>query len=252
MVIQNKEFLVVASHLTGRADLHMHTNLSDGLPSPPVILDYVARRRHLDVIAITDHDVLDGSLWAYERRDRYPFDIVPGMEVTAREGHVLALWISRPVPKGLSVRDTVDAIHEQGGYAVLAHPGEVLIAGHHIFRYLQHPEVLLTWGVDALEVYNAGTMTPGNNILAGRIARDLPLPRLGNSDAHMLNSIGRSMTRFPGSTAADLRAALVQGVTEVEGKRWQVTDYLRLSPSSVQRNLSGFLRTNSRLKLHQN
>ncbi|MCA9916212.1 MAG: PHP domain-containing protein [Anaerolineae bacterium] len=233
------------TQLTGRADLHMHTNLSDGLATPEALLNYVARRKHLDVIAITDHDVLDGSLWAYEQRELYPFDIIPGVEVTAREGHVLALWVTRPIPKGLSVRETVDAIHAQNGVAVLAHPGEIMIAGRHLLRYLQQPEVLLTWGIDAIEIYNAGTMTPGNNILAQRIARHLPLPRLGNSDAHTLNAIGRSRTRFPGYTAADLRAALAQGVTKVEGKRWLITDYLRLSPSSVHRSLSGSLRMNN-------
>jgi predicted metal-dependent phosphoesterase TrpH len=240
-----KEQRVETSHLTGRADLHMHTNLSDGLASPAALLNYVARRKHLDVIAITDHDLMDGSLWAYEQRELYPFDIIPGVEVTAREGHVLALWVTQPIPKGLSVQETVAAIHEQDGFAVLAHPGEVLIAGRHILRYLQHPEVLLCWGIDAIEVYNAGTMTPGNNLLAKRIAHNLPLPRLGNSDAHTLNAIGRSLTRFPGHTAADLRAALAQGVTLVEGKRWLITDYLRLSPSSVQRSLSGSLRMNN-------
>jgi predicted metal-dependent phosphoesterase TrpH len=54
-------------------------------------LDYVAAQQRLDVIAITDHDTLEASLWAYERRQNYPFDIVPGVEISIRGGHVLGL-----------------------------------------------------------------------------------------------------------------------------------------------------------------
>jgi predicted metal-dependent phosphoesterase TrpH len=99
----------------GRADVHMHTSASDGLPSVRELLDYVAQRGHLDVIAITDHDVLDASLEAYEQRQRYPFDIIPGVEVTSAEGHVLGLWVTCPIPMGMSLAETTAAIHEQGG-----------------------------------------------------------------------------------------------------------------------------------------
>ncbi|MEL6526409.1 MAG: hypothetical protein AAFQ07_11945, partial [Chloroflexota bacterium] len=57
------------AHITeGRADLHMHTDASDGRPSVSELLNFVRKHRpHLSAIAITDHDTLDASLWAYER-----------------------------------------------------------------------------------------------------------------------------------------------------------------------------------------
>ncbi len=223
------------SHLMGRADLHMHTCASDGMANAQQLLDYVAARGHLDVIAITDHDLLEASLWAYERRHLYPFDIIPGMEVTARGGHVLGLWIERPVAKGLSIPETVIAIHEQGGIAILAHPGEFLINGDMVLRYLRCPQVLEEWGFDAVEVFNAGTMTPGNNVIAERIMRQVALPVVGNSDAHTLSAIGRGITRFAGRTADDLRRAILNKQTTAEGLRWSITDYLKLSVSSIPR-----------------
>jgi predicted metal-dependent phosphoesterase TrpH len=226
------------THYDGRADVHMHTRYSDGLPTPRQLLDFVERKGHLDVIAITDHDVLEGSLWAYAQREQYSFDIIPGMEVTAREGHVLALWIERPVPAGMSVKETAAAIHEQGGMAILAHPGEPFIATRHMLRYLRNPQVLLTWDLDAVEVFNAGTITPGNNLLARRIVRDLPLPQVANSDAHTLTAIGCGQTRFPGRTAAAFRQAVLAAHTQVEGVRWSAIDYMKLSPSTIRRMLS--------------
>jgi hypothetical protein len=219
----------------GTADVHMHTYLSDGLASPKQVLDHVARRMCLNVIAITDHDRLDGSLWAAEQRGWYPFDIIPGMEVSAADGHVLALWISSPIPAGLSIQETACAIHEQGGVAILAHPGEMLIHRASTLRYLRQPEVLLDLNVDAVEVYNAGTMTPGNNLIARRICNRVPLPIIGSSDAHTLSAIGLGKTRFPGRTADEFRAALRHGETAAEGERWPLTDYLKLSISSIPR-----------------
>ena len=211
----------------------MHTNLSDGIPTAKEVLDSIAIRGHLDVIAITDHDELDASLWAYEQRSKYDFDIIPGVEVTARGGHVLGLWVTKAIPMNLSILETVAAIHEQGGVAILAHPGEILMNGDQVLRYLRNPAVLLDMNLDAVEVFNAGAMTPGNNMLARRIMRGLNIPLVGNSDAHTLNAIGRGLTRFKGHSAADFRSAIAQHQTVAEGIRWQITDYLKLSVKSI-------------------
>ncbi|GIL12894.1 MAG: phosphotransferase [Chloroflexota bacterium] len=232
---------------SGRADIHMHTRASDGMATARQVLDYVARRGHLDVIAITDHDMLDASLWAYEQRAWYPFDVIPGVEITAVEGHVLGLWVTQPIPKKMSVVETAAAIHEQGGIAILAHPGEILIAGRYFLRYLRQPQVLLSWGIDGVEVFNAGTMTPGNNRIARKLGSQLPLPVVGNSDAHTLSAIGCGRTRFPGRSAADFRLALARRQTAAEGASWPITDYLKLSPSSIRRKLNASLETSMRL-----
>jgi predicted metal-dependent phosphoesterase TrpH len=230
----------------GRADLHMHTNASDGLPKVEQLLDHVARKTDLDVIAITDHNVLDASLWAYERRHQYPFDIVPGVEVSTREGHMLALWVTQPIPKRMSLADTAAAIHEQGGMAILAHPGEVLIAGRNVLRHLRNPQVLIDAKIDALELYNAGTITPRSNRVAARICAKAGLPVVGNSDAHTLGGIGCGVTRFHGRSAAELRVAITAGQTVVEGAAWAFIDFLRISPTSIRGTLSGFLARSSR------
>ncbi len=62
----------------GFADIHMHTTASDGFNTVKEVLNHITRMGTLDVIAITDHDVMESSLWAYEHRQNYPFDIIPG------------------------------------------------------------------------------------------------------------------------------------------------------------------------------
>jgi hypothetical protein len=231
--------------LKGRADLHMHTTVSDGIAPVQTMLNHIAERGLLDVIAITDHDRMEASLWAVAHQERYPFEIVPGVEVTSRDGHVLALWVTHPIRKGMSLVETCAAIHEQDGIAVLAHPFEPTITPAASWRYFRHPQVLQQSGVDAVEVINAGAFTPGNNWLAQRVFQDSTLPLVGSSDAHQPSEIGSGVTHFLGKTAADLRTSIVRGTTAAEGKPWSIIVYLKLSIIMIPKKLNGSLATNA-------
>ena len=108
----------------GKADLHVHTALGDGMASPREILEYVETHTDLDVIAITDHDSLRGAwetreLWA---QGSYRFQVVMGMEVTALEGHLLALFIEEPLPSLRPAEEIIAAIHRQGGLCIVPTP----------------------------------------------------------------------------------------------------------------------------------
>jgi hypothetical protein len=92
-------------------------------------------------------------------------------------------------------------------------------------------------GIDALEIHNAGALTPGNNLLARRLAALTGLPVVGNSDAHSPQAIGRGFTCFPGRSADDFRRAVLSGSTRVEGRSWPPGDYLRLFSNLVQNKL---------------
>src|SRR5512145_457311 len=76
----------------GKADLHIHSEWSDGLPSIRDILEHVEYQTDLDLIAITDHDMIEGAFEAREiaAQKRYRFDVIVGMEITTLEGHLLA------------------------------------------------------------------------------------------------------------------------------------------------------------------
>lgn len=202
----------------GTADLHLHTSLGDGLPTPDALLDYVQRGTALDVIAVTEHDSLTAAHRVQElhaRRGHYRFDVIPGMEITTRAGHLLALFISQPVPSLRSLPDTLDAIHRQGGLAVIPHPLSPLTRslGRRSIERIHRLRADGLW-FDGIELANP---SPAGRITAAR-ARLLNeqcwrLPEVGGSDAHYLPVIGRSHTTFAGSTPADLRAALADGST---------------------------------------
>jgi len=108
--------------LQNAADVHMHTHWSDG-DQLERVLEF-ALKAELDAIAITDHDEIGGALEArrivHERR--LPIAIIPGVEVSSRDGHIGALFVTRIIPKNLSAAETVRLIHEAGGIAVAHHP----------------------------------------------------------------------------------------------------------------------------------
>ena len=108
----------------GKGDLHIHTAFSDGMAEAYRLMDYVEEYTDLDVIAVTDHDDIRGALAAREvwAKGRFRFDFVTGIEVTAIEGHLLALFVEEPVPSLCPLERVLEAVHRQGGLCVVPHP----------------------------------------------------------------------------------------------------------------------------------
>ena len=213
----------------GKADLHMHSTYSDGIGTIEHILDHVQNNTNLDVIAVTDHDVIEGSLRTRDlwQKGNYRFDFVVGEEVSTKEGHLLGLFIEKLVPQGLSMERSIDLIHEQGGLAIIAHPL------HPLFKHSCSRETMDrihntndVW-FDAVETWNASFCGIYANQQAMRANRLVyGLPEVGNSDAHTLNAIGRGRTWFEGKNAQDVRASIESGLSAPGGKLWDVQDYL--------------------------
>jgi predicted metal-dependent phosphoesterase TrpH len=196
---------------TGLADLHVHTNFSDGSDSPGEIVEFVLERTGLDVVAITDHDTIDGALLAVEHVPHGSrLAVVIGEEVSSRDGHILGLFLSERVAPGLSAAETVAAIHGQGGLAIAAHPfwRARRVAGRTpsgVGRTL-----LAEVPFDAVEAVNGG-FTPSMwsaNRTASREVAALGMAAIGGSDAHIMQAVGWSHTIFEGRSAGDLRRAL--------------------------------------------
>jgi predicted metal-dependent phosphoesterase TrpH len=204
----------------GRADLHIHTLASDGTSGIVEILDVVERDTQLDVIAITDHERIDAALAARAiARDRgLRAEVIVGEEVTTRGGHLLALFLDRPIKPLRSLRWTIAAVHDQGGIAIPAHPlvPYPLCAQGFVLRgLLDDPDEAVH--PDALETFNPTTLGRPWHGRVVRFAEQHGLAKVGNSDAHEAAAIATAWTTFPGRTAADLRAAIAARRTHHHG-----------------------------------
>jgi hypothetical protein len=142
----------------------------------------VARARGLNGVAITDHDSVGGLKEAKELSGG-GFLIVPGIEVTSRDGHILGLGVTKLVPRGLTAAETVELIRGQGGIAIAAHP---FVPG-------RKPGLVSRAKFDAIEVLNSRAFLISNP-LARRFAERNRIPGVGGSDAHRKDEIGLAYT----------------------------------------------------------
>jgi predicted metal-dependent phosphoesterase TrpH len=201
----------------GRADLHLHTLASDGLMSARELVDFAEHRTDLDVIAITDHDELSASEearnWATRRGLRV--QIVPGVEVTTLDGHVLALFVEDRPPALRSLRQTADWVLSRGGMCVAPHPFTRWT--HSLSERALAPAVSAGL-IAAVEVLNASLAGRASRPRALELAQRHGLAQVGSSDGHMLAMVGLARTRFPGQRPEDLRRAILEGSTVAEGR----------------------------------
>jgi len=77
------------------ADLHIHTNFSDGLNSPEEILEIV-KEKQLKVFSISDHDNIGGYIHLNNILDEDDPELIPGVELSAGQGsediHILGYF----------------------------------------------------------------------------------------------------------------------------------------------------------------
>jgi len=207
----------------GRADMHLHTLYSDGTMEVQALLDHVERRTDLDLIAVTDHERIDGALRAQDLHAAgdYHFGLVIGEEITTRRGHLLALFLTDRVPALRSLEETIERVHAQGGIAIAPHPMAPLtpsLGRRSLMRLHHDPDA--RHRLDAIEMLNPSVAGRARRPHRTALNEVMGLAAVGNSDAHVLENVGTGWTWFPGTSAAEYRAAILDRTTEPEGEYW--------------------------------
>ncbi len=201
----------------GKADLHIHTRVSDGFGTIEEVVDH-ADHLGLDVIAVTDHEDATGGLRAreYAAKRALRLEVVPGAEVTTLQGHLLALWVEDSPRSFRGIERTLESIHTAEGLAVVPHPMSWLtrsLSERTIDRIVERNEAGVTF--DAIETANP---SPAGRVTARKALRANEewwhLPGTGGSDAHHILHIGCAWTEFDGETAAELRESIIRGATQ--------------------------------------
>jgi predicted metal-dependent phosphoesterase TrpH len=192
------------------ADLHVHTTYSkDSLITPQDLIFY-AKKRGLNAVAVTDHNHLDGALKI--AKDHPEFLILPGMEVSSSDGHIVALNVSELIPRGFTTIETVEKIHDAGGVAIACHP-------YVYFKGCLREHVCASF--DAIEVINARAFPFKNSVKkAQEAAQRLNLSRVAGTDAHYGPQIGFGYTIIEAEapTVEAVCKAIVEGHCSPHGQ----------------------------------
>ncbi len=195
-----------------RVELHCHTRASyDSLASPEAIVR-ACRQRGIDKLAITDHNTMAGIAAVQALA---PDLVIPGEEIKTAEGELLGWFMTSPIPRGLSMDETLQRLRAQGAVIGVPHPLDTLRMGSAV-----GPGVLsrIIQQVDALEVLNARCLRQSDNAQALDFAKRYDKLQAAGSDAHSPTEIGTAtLLMSPFHDADSFRRSLARA--QIQGRR---------------------------------
>lgn len=198
-----------------KIDLHVHTvNSKDGY-IPLKHLPKIISLKKLDGIAVTDHNHLTKIKFKEAL-------IIPGVEVTTKEGHLIALGVEKLIKKGLNAIDAIEKIHEENGLAIAPHPYDFMASSLNPFKLKEK--------LDAIETVNSSILTfKFSKLLAEKAALKLNLPKVAGSDAHIPEAVGDAYTVIEASSNSieDILNAIKNGRTKPYGKPTSLTNKIK-------------------------
>ncbi len=197
-----------------KLDLHVHSRYS---PDSKSSVEAIVKQAHavgLNGLAITDHNTNDAF---FEARDivedkRIPLVIVPGVEVSTKEGHLIALGLETPPPAQISFNETAANVQKNGGIVVAPHPFKLFRNGIGSLKGRR---------LDAVEVFNSRSLVGFANYFAARSAARLGLGVTGGSDAHRVEMVGLAYTDVTvdgDASTRDILSAIKAGRSQAQGQ----------------------------------
>lgn len=216
-------------------DLHVHTNFSkDGESSVEDILR-AAEVAGLDAIAITDHDSVDGAKKALSCTTSVL--VIPGIEVSTKQGHLIVLGVTEVIPAGLDVVLTVEIARKMGALLILPHP-------YHVWRHgVARRKKIGMDVVDAIETFNSRYIVGSANRKAARIAKRKGKPCVAGSDAHNARFVGFGRTFVDADrTVPSILAAIRAGKVTCGGKQTPLRTYTHQSLNNTWRKIKRITR----------
>ena len=197
-----------------KMEMHAHTHYSqrktvrfDGT-EPPEAMVKAARDKGIDILAITDHNTMFALKEAKIAGRKYGVTIVPGEEIDSAHGHVTAIGIQETIRPGMSIYETVDVIHSQGGIAVGVHPFDI---NHDGLR--ERAKVC-----DAAEIFNGINVDRISNIVARKFVERHGMVGVAGSDAHTTAMVGSGTINTKSSDIDSIINSIKKGKITVNCK----------------------------------
>jgi predicted metal-dependent phosphoesterase TrpH len=167
-----------------KMDSHIHSEYSPDSSSKIDDILKVAGRENIDIIAISDHNTVDGTCEVMAKTRNTDILAIPSIEVSSSLGHILGFGCEENIPRGLTPQDTIDRIHDLGGLAIIPHP--YCFYRHGLLCKSDYKDLK----IDAIETKNARFIVGYCNNKAKNLAKNENIPTLGASDAHYWEFVG--------------------------------------------------------------
>jgi predicted metal-dependent phosphoesterase TrpH len=207
-----------------RADFHSHSNYSrDSVIGPEAFVDNCVRKG-VTCIAVTDHNEIEGAFVIQKlasERAAGRLKVVVGEEVKTAEGEIIGLFLKDLVARGMSPEDTIDAIHEQGGLAVIPHPYDIFRRSVLTDEAIERVKTK----VDAIEGFNCRNILGKHDQKARDKAAEVDKPTTLGTDSHSTIELGGALLELddfetPQELLQSLRGGRIIGHRSVPMVHW--------------------------------
>ena len=236
------------------ADMHFHTCFSDSYTTVKNALT-LAKKKGVGV-AITDHNLIGGSLQALEMAKEMEVFVVPGIEISSWDGpHILVYFYSADEMKEYWSRFTEPYIHRSKWLAIdkgtewildsledvncvvsAAHPLGYLASVKGVQKAIEC-EILnkhVAKRFDSYEVICSG-MFRSENKKAWACADEYGIGYTGGSDGHMLHELGRVITIQESEDLDGFLDGIVKHTNHIVGKEKNILDKFAMAMTSMSR-----------------
>ncbi len=199
-----------------KADFHVHSRVSDDANIDPEELAEKAKGLGFDIIALTNHNTLEGYGELVEASKRvYPGLIVlKGVEIDTREGEIIALCIENEIPKKMGLAETCRLVRDQGGFIIIPHLFDRFRKGigNSVEKIIDY--------VDAIEGFNSRSLFDSFNRKNVSFARKSGKPVVAGSDSHFIEEFGSAYTLLDsGRKREEILESIRKGRTEIFGEK---------------------------------
>ena len=210
-----------------KMDSHIHSEYSPDSSSKIDDILKVAAKRNIDIIAISDHNTVDGTSEVLKKTRNTNILAIPSIEISSSHGHILGFGCEENIPRDLSPEDTIDRIHDLGGLAIIPHP-------YCFYRHGLLHNYKEKLNIDAIETRNARFIVGYCNNKAKNLSIKENLPALGASDAHYYKFVGDCYSLIDCEKDVDsVLKSISKGKTEAKGKG---TSNIKLSKYLFEKN----------------
>ncbi|MDO5823475.1 PHP domain-containing protein [Methanobrevibacter sp.] len=167
-----------------KMDSHIHSKYSHDSNSKLEDIIKIAKKENIDIIAISDHNTVDGTSEILSKTRSTDILAIPSIEISSTHGHILGFGCEEIIPKNLSPEETIDKIHEMAGIAIIPHP--YCFYRHGLLCECDYKDLK----IDGIETKNARFIIGHSNRKAKKLSQKENIPSLGASDAHYWKFVG--------------------------------------------------------------
>lgn len=212
-----------------KMDSHIHSEYSPDSNSKIDDILKKAKKENIEIIAISDHNTVDGTSEVLKKTRNTDILAIPSIEISSSQGHILGFGCEENIPRGLSPQETIDKIHDLGGLAIIPHP--YCFYRHGLLCENDNENLK----IDAIETKNARFIVGYCNRKAKKLSKKKNLPALGASDSHYWKFVGDCYSLIDCEKDIDsVLKAIVKGNIKVEGSG---TSNILLLKYLIEKNL---------------